>query len=272
MIHGRGQSCQNCILRVQKNAFRKTFLSGRTINFYQSWNLEQKLPESSSKNSEIFLHWNSCFEWNIISEVFLFERKNIPINSFCILTHELLKRRINFSTVFVKQCSTCPEDFNQDKRVYFQKEVIFNRYLFSELYQKTTEIWCKCFARIAKSVFDVSEEIFFGEAYFLNINLNFHQCWILKRNWFWILSNIRQRRHNWTLGVARTFCLNKVFLVIFLLYIVSGVDEKNSLDVWSKYYGRVAEAAFYVSRWTCSDKTFFFWVNRFCLSIFDFQG
>ena len=29
---------------------------------------------------------------------------------------------------------------------------------------------------------------------------------------------------------------------------------------------------FYVSRWTFSDKILLFWVNCFCLSIFDFQG
>ena len=106
---------------------------------------------------------------------------------------------------------------------------------------------------------------------FLNKKLNFHQCWTLKRNLFGILSNIRQRRHDWRLRVEWTFWLKRVLLVRFFVFF-SGVDEKKILKVWWKIYGRVAKTAFNVSRRTFSDKTFFFWDNCFCLSIFDFPG
>ena len=136
---GEGLSARlsNCTLLVQKNVFRKNFfVSVKPFYFHQFWNLNKNILEPSSENSENCSNWIVFVEWNVISEVFFFERKNIPINSFWISTRETSKRRIKLLTVFVKLCSTCPEDFNQDKRVFFRKEVFFNRYLFLEFYWK----------------------------------------------------------------------------------------------------------------------------------------
>ena len=186
---------------------------------------------------------------------------------------EISNRRIKVPTRFPKLCSTCPEDFNQDKQVCFRRTVYFNLYFFSEFYWKNIGKLIKIFRLDCQNfIRRVRRNIFWKNIFFKPKNLKFHQCWTLKRNWFGLLSNTQQRRQNWTLRVKRTFNCKQFFSKCSFLNIVSAGDGKNFLKVWWQIFGRVAKAASFLSRWTISDKTFFFWDNSFPLWIFDFQG
>ena len=198
----------------------------------------------------------------------------IPIISFWILRDEISKRNVKISTGFPELYSTCLDTFNQEKHVYFpRKTVDFIQSLFSEFYWKNIEklMW-SFFTGMPKLYSTRPGNIFWKSIFFWTKNLKFHHCWILKRNWIWFLSIIRQWRHNCTLCVERTFQLKTNLWVNFPLFIVSRVDEKNISTVWWKFYDKVYKAAFYVSRWPFSDKTFFFWYNCFSSSVVDFQG
>ena len=76
-----GFTAKGKVVKIAFYVFRRTLsgklsFSGRTIKVYQSWNLKQRLPESSSKNSELFSTLNFIFrvEYNIRS--FSLWRKN----------------------------------------------------------------------------------------------------------------------------------------------------------------------------------------------------
>ena len=70
--------------------------------------IQTKLLKPFWKKYEKYLNWIIFVEWNVIAEVFHFERKYIPIIFFRILTDEISKPSIKISKAFQKLYSTCP--------------------------------------------------------------------------------------------------------------------------------------------------------------------
>ena len=131
--------------------------------------IQTKLLKPFWKKSKIYVHWIIFVEWNVIAQVFHFPRKYFPIISFGILTDETSKRRIKISKGFPKLYSTCPDDFNHIKHVYFPKKQCISRNLcFRSFTRRIPKTWCKMFRRMAKTVFDVSWKHFLEKHICLN--------------------------------------------------------------------------------------------------------
>ena len=94
--------------RFQENLF----CFGKIYIFINFGNWSKSNSNLFENTPKLFLHWILFVEWNVISEVFISERKNISIISFRILTDKITKRKLIFSTGFPELYSTCPEDFN----------------------------------------------------------------------------------------------------------------------------------------------------------------
>ena len=110
----------------------KRRFSGKPILFREkiyvliTFGISNKITQTFlKKKSKIYVHWILFVEWNVIAQVFHFQRKIIPIISLGILTDETSKRRIKISKGFPKLYSTCPDDFNHIKHVYFPKNSVF---------------------------------------------------------------------------------------------------------------------------------------------------
>ena len=162
------RSCQKCFLRVQKNAFSKTYFVSRKLYFFINFGIWNKSNSNNfQKIPKFSLHRNIFVEWNVISQVFLSERKNFSIISFRILTDEISKRKIKYSTGFPKLYSTCPEDFNQNKHVYFRKKCTSINLCFRSFTERITGIWCKVLDRKEQNCIWRARKNFFWKSIFL---------------------------------------------------------------------------------------------------------
>ena len=80
----------------------------RNYMFSSILEIQTKLLKPFWKKYENYLHWIIFVEWNVLAEVFHFEREYIHIIFFRIFTDEISKPRIKILKGFQKLYSTCP--------------------------------------------------------------------------------------------------------------------------------------------------------------------